>query len=311
MAVLADGLPVSKFSSDIREARIYINELNINKFSEPLDEKNLAQYKKEIIEVLNKNKKKAEANTTIETINLLCANRLLPKKSFDWIKNDDRACYYVWGKTINLDTTNIRDKKINDIFKFGHGSIVNKKETPNKLEALNLNKHPADTQERIDQIILIFDLIDLDIQKKEKALHDIKNEWSDIYSQKNNFRWLDFKNKEICEWAWNYIKNHSDFCINLSPINDYERYLCFYAAFDLWSAGKDTKKLFNININKAISQQKFRAGIKNKKALNTFIDKKAKEQLEFLSKNKNMRINQVIEYLIESEFNKLKKTKDD
>ena len=39
MAVWADGLPVSTFSSDIREARIYINELNINKFSEPLDEK--------------------------------------------------------------------------------------------------------------------------------------------------------------------------------------------------------------------------------------------------------------------------------
>ena len=74
MAVWADGLPVSTFSSDIREARIYINELNINKFSEPLDEKNLAQYKKEIIEVLNKNKKKEEAITTIKTINLLCIN---------------------------------------------------------------------------------------------------------------------------------------------------------------------------------------------------------------------------------------------
>lgn len=306
MAVWADGLPVSTFSSDIREARIYINELNINKFSEPLDEKNLAQYKKEIIEVLNKNKKKEEAITTIKTINLLCANRLLPKKSFDWIRDDDRACYYVWGKTISLDTTNIQDKKIKDIFQFGYGSIINKKEKSNKLESLNLNKYPADTQERIDQIILIFDLIDLDIQKKEKVLNDIKNEWSNIYSQKNDFKWMDFKNKEICEWAWNYIKDHSDFCINLSPINDYERYLCFYAAFDLWNAGKDTKKLFSININKARSQQKFRAGIKNKKALNTFIDKKAKEKLEFLSKNKNMRINQVIEYLIENEFNKTK-----
>lgn len=311
MTLLIHGVPINKINLDIRKARVYINELNINKFSEPLDEKNIAQYRNEIIGILSKNKTNEEKNNAINVIELLCANRLLPKKLFDWIRDDDRACYYVWGKTINLDTTNIQDKKINDTFKFGHGSIVNKKETPNKLEVLNLNKYPADTQERIDQIILIFDLIDLDIQKKEKALHDIKNEWSDIYSQKNNFKWLDFKNKEICEWAWNYIKNHSDFCINLSPINDYERYLCFYAAFDLWSAGKDTKKLFNININKAISQQKFRAGIKNKKALNTFIDKKAKEQLEFLSKNKNMKINQVIEYLIESEFNKLKKTKDD
>ena len=306
MALLIHGVPINKIILDVRKARVYINELNINKFSEPLDEKNIAQYKNEIIETLSKNKTNEEKNNAINAMELLCANRLLPKKSFDWIRDDDRACYYVWGKTINLDTINIQDKKIKDTFQFGYGSIIKKKETSNKLEALNLNKYPANTQERIDQIILIFDLIDLEIQKKEKALHDIKNEWSDIYSQTNNFKWLDFKNKEICEWAWNYIKKHSDFCINLSPINDYERYLCFYAAFDLWSAGKDTKKLFNININKAISQQKFRAGIKNKKALNTFIDKKAKEKLEFLSKNKNMRINQVIEYLIENEFNKTK-----
>ena len=60
MTLLIHGVPINKINLDIRKARVYINELNINKFSEPLDEKNIAQSRNEIIGILSKNKPNEE-----------------------------------------------------------------------------------------------------------------------------------------------------------------------------------------------------------------------------------------------------------
>lgn len=302
MAVNYNGFKISKNIKDIREARIYIYQLDIKKFNEPLDVSNLEQYNIEINDTLRKNKNPEETNNLIKKIDELCANTLLPIKIFNWIKNEDRACYYVWGKVRLLDVNSFKSIKINIPHRAFGNVLGENKKTSIAYDELNLNKYPSSTSERFEIIIHLFDLMDLNIERKEEILNDIKNEWGNTFSNKNNFRWLDIKNKELCEWAWNYIKKYSDFCSYLSPVNDTERYLCFYAAFDLWSASQDTKKLFSLNINKANSQQKFRAGIKNKKALNTFIDEKSKNRLDLLSKKHSMKLNQMIEYLIDKEF---------
>lgn len=62
------------------------------------------------------------------------------------------------------------------------------------------------------------------------------------------------------------------------------------------------KKIFLININKAWNQQKQREKLKNKKAINTYIDEKSKEKLDQLSEKNNMTLNKMIEYLIDKEF---------
>ncbi len=304
MAVNLDGCKITTLVNNIRTARIYINQLKIEKLNEPLDEKNLYVYNKEINAALQNNKTQKESEDLIKNINDICNNNLLPIDLFNWIKNEDRACYYAWGKTRTLNVESYTNNIKNNLLSQLGRTLKENKKTSTAYDELNLSKYPSSTKERFELIIYLFDFIDLSLPQKEAILNDIKNEWSIIFNKKNPFRWLDMKNEELCEWAWCYIKKHSNFCDYLSPTNNIERYHSFYAAFDLWDASEDTKKLFSININKAYSQQKFRAGIKNKKALNTFIDEKSKKRLDDLSKRKGMKINQLIEYLIDEEFKK-------
>ncbi len=304
MAVLR---PKTDIVNNVREARIYINALEIKCFDEPLDIRNLLQYKQEINRTLINKFNPEKRNLFVDNIKKQCINLLLPEDKFNWISKNDRACYYVWGKIRKTNITSIKEKPLNPLNMILTGSLISKKDQDSiSYEELKLNKHPTSTKERLELTIRFIDLIDLSIEIKNELLNKIKDEWAIIFNKKNNLKWLNEKDKECCEWAWNYIKKHSDFCNYLSPINDHELYLCFYAAFDLWSASEDTKKLFLININKAHSQQKFRAGIKDKKALNTFISKDTKTNLDILCKEKNMKINDMLEYLINAEFKKQK-----
>ena len=294
---------------NIREVRVYITLLDIKGILEPLDKSRLDEYERKINESISKNENKEEIKKSVKNT---CMEILLPDQFFSWIHEDDRIINYVWGRILKLDIESIKHKKWKEILDYhtGQTTKINKHKI-STYDELKFNKNPSNKNEKLDIIIMFFDLIDLDITKKESLLNKIKDEWIDAFNNGIKFKWLNIEDKETCEWAWEYINKHSNYCHFFSPICNDDWYLFFYAAFDLWDASQDTKKLFSININKAISQQKFRAGIKNKKALNTFIDKKAKEKLEILSKIKNMRINQVIEYLIENEFNKREKTKGD
>lgn len=299
MAVTKPAYLLNKEIKTIREARIYIRQLNINNCLEPLDIKHINYYKEQINSTL---KKMENIKALIHSID----ERLLPDNAFDWIKDNDRACNYVWGRILNLNTDSINNTKPSKL-EYLIGLPINKSNNNTKTtyDELNLNKHPSNTNERFEIIINFFDFIDLPITNKQNLLNQIKESWKPILDN-NKLKWLDSKNEGLCDWAWKYIKEYSDFCEYLHPICDNDKYLCFYAAFDLWSAGEDTKKLFKINITKAYSQRKFRTSIEHKKALNTFIDKESKTKLENLCKVNNMKINQMIEYLIESEFKRNK-----
>lgn len=215
--------------------------------------------------------------------------RILPEYYFNWMKSD-RACYFSWGF--------IREIKTKD-YMIGH-------QFPHSTEFiyddLDLDKNPSSSEERYNLIITFFDLMTDTFENKKRILEAMKNKWNEIFSNPKPFNWLKETDEQQCEWAWEYIKKHINTTRLIQPTNNKEKYLSIYCSFDLWQENEYRKKIFLININKAHSQRKFRDSIKNKKALNTFIDKKSKEKLEFLAKYKDRKINELIEHLINKEF---------
>lgn len=293
--------------SDPREIRYLIKRLNITTFLDPYIKENIKLLNLEIETHLKNQYQSADMWHKLVLFRCEYLTDLLSINLFDWMDNDI-ACFYAWGrirKFHNLETLDKLSLMIDTI------SIDLAKENPvfiNYYEQLNLNKHPSSTKERKHLIIEFFDSQTplSNIEQKTNLLEKIKLEFAFLYNNKKPFHWLSEKDENRCEWTWNYIKEHSDFCQYLSPINNNERYLSIYISYYLWSAKEDTKKLFLIRINKAYSQQKFRESIKGKKALNIFIDEESKKKLDKISKKMNEKINKTIELLIENEYSKIK-----
>lgn len=82
-----------------------------------------------------------------------------------------------------------------------------------------------------------------------------------------------------------------------------------HSIFDQWVENKSDAEgeLFIIKTKKAWSQKKFRDGVANKKVLNTYISKGSKRQLDYLASKNGMKINELIEMLINDAYAKAKR----
>lgn len=116
---------------------------------------------------------------------------------------------------------------------------------------------------------------------------------------------MNSKDNEQCEWAWEYIKTKSNITFNLAPVTNYEYYSYTHIAFDLWDEQNEKKQTFLRNIAKANNQRNFRKKSESKRCLNTYIHISSKEKLDYLTEIKKLKISEVLELLIEAEYNKL------
>lgn len=84
--------------------------------------------------------------------------------------------------------------------------------------------------------------------------------------------------------------------------------LKIHSIFDQWVDNKSDAEaeLFIIKTKKAWSQKKFRDSVASKKVLNTYISKDSKRQLDYLIGKNEMKINELIEMLINEAYAKAK-----
>lgn len=85
-----------------------------------------------------------------------------------------------------------------------------------------------------------------------------------------------------------------------------------FCQLDLWISKRGSAEvdLFFIKLKKSWSQKKFRDGVKDKKVLNTYISGESKSKLEEMAKLKGMRLNQVLEDIIDSSYGSWSLSKD-
>ncbi|UAN41009.1 hypothetical protein KGP24_00470 [Enterobacter sp. JBIWA008] len=236
---------------------------------------------------------------------------ILPLESFDWLRQDERATFWLWGYLCKVS-----DEEL------GIPRNGNKLYSPNWYTHFRLSMTPASHRERLDIIGHLFDRIIVASPPvtyfKKMLMERLKDKWKMIYSKPLPLKWLPDEEEAVL-WAWNnlsktqQISTLEELSLNINsgglttwftPLSHTERNLALRAALDLWVDAPDSKRLFLLNLNKAWNQQKLRQSRTDKKALNTYLKNETKTRLDFMAERSGVRISDMLEMLINEHYRK-------
>lgn len=238
-----------------------------------------------------------------DLINLAVQN-LLPEDEFNWLKNSESACIFIWGyikqQSLVIDDHFVSRRYIDEIKK------------------LKLTEQALSHQERIQKIQQAFDAFFIDNRRqksKSSIMENLREAWGKS-SREKPISWLNQTDLNLTRWALEYIETYnqkqsenSAFPIEPVPVDIFtltnspeEHFLAINAALLLWQAHPDTIKLFYQNITKAWKQRELRRTREHMKAINTYISVEAKNKLDKLAKFNRARMNEILELLIEDEY---------
>ncbi|HHT9072170.1 hypothetical protein [Edwardsiella tarda] len=144
-------------------------------------------------------------------------------------------------------------------------------------------------------------------------LERLKRSWFRIQEKFSNPFWFsstrhDAKYLADYQWVMSYFDKNKMINGNVDFWFEKNMNLKIHSIFDQWVGNKSDPEveLFIIKIKKAWGQKKFRDGVANKKVLNTYISKGSKRQLDYLTSKNEMKINELIEMLINDAYAKAK-----
>lgn len=229
----------------------------------------------------------------IDEMTRSCESKIIPVSKFDLFKNDDRACAWGWGR---LRKASYRDLETMQ---------VNYQVDKNLYADMNINQAPFSTKDRHGAIIEFYDAWQVGRNYKEKHLEGLLLGYSKILLEPKPFQWLKIDDIGQCKWACGYLSKANVPLEFFNPTSAAELYWSIYARYDLWEVSPDTKKLFIMNINKAWSQKKHRDGMVGKKPLNTYLKEDVKGRLDELALHYDIKINQILERIINKEYNRM------
>ncbi|HBC5288929.1 TPA: hypothetical protein KEU32_001825 [Citrobacter koseri] len=144
-------------------------------------------------------------------------------------------------------------------------------------------------------------------------LERLKNSWLRIQKKFGNPFWFsstryDAKYLADYQWVMSYFDKNKMINGNVDFWFEKNLNLKVHSIFDQWVENKSDAEgeLFIIKTKKAWGQKKFRDSVANKKVLNTYISKDSKRQLDYLASQNEMKINELIEMLINDAYAKAK-----
>lgn len=238
---------------------------------------------------------------------------ILPAESFDWLKQDERAAFWLWAYLC----------KAGD-YQIGFEKPANAELGQTWYQRLQLSISPINHQERMNIIVSFFDKIVIPTPPvnhlKKHVMEKLKDQWANIYNKPLPLKWLPDEDEAVL-WAWDNLNKlqqekstpygGSRFSLStpglttwFTPFSHAERSLALRAALDIWDNTPDTKRLFLLNLNKAWNQQKLRQSRTDKKALNTYLKNETKMRLDFMADRSGLRISDMLEKLINEHYRK-------
>jgi hypothetical protein len=127
--------------------------------------------------------------------------------------------------------------------------------------------------------------------------------------KKSPFDFLDVSNSDAIEWCWSYAANKmlGINWLRFSATSDSDRRALLDSLYQVWECPPDTRKLFVHELRRAWSQRKFRAEQKQRKLFQAYIAPRTKEKLSQLAKERGMKMNEILERLIEDAYSLMKK----
>ena len=282
------------YCKDLRRCRFYALYLNSElKLPIPIQAQTSAEICSKINSVLDDcNWGGASRSRFVEVMEQVCSAQILLDQHFDWFKKNDRACYWMWGSVRLAQNQTLGLQEVTHPPIYLYQQIVS-------------NQNPSSTKERYECVVEFFDRWNQHLDFKMSFLQQLKANWGVLNANPPPFKWLS-EDDDQCRWASEYLMKSNIPTGLFNPVDIRELYRAVIAAFDLWSAPPDSKKLFLQNINKAWSQKKHRDTLVGKKSLNTYLKEDTKQKLNELSELKGRKIHEVLEELIVREYEKLK-----
>ncbi|WP_336936425.1 hypothetical protein [Acinetobacter beijerinckii] len=153
-----------------------------------------------------------------------------------------------------------------------------------------------------DIFLFNLDIWNIDIDSKINFTNQLQTEWNTYKTLNNEIKWINKNNTDQIEWACNYLNKHYKTSpILCNPLINIDKYNSTIHAFDAMSITSHPaeKKLFIDKMKKTWSQKKFRDSGKAKKPYHLPLTKISHNQLDFLSKQMNKPITQVLEFIID------------
>lgn len=245
-----------------------------------------------------------------------CSN--LRTEAFDWISPENqRLCNFIWAYlrishssrsgiltyeqalkiTDESDEEEQDRREVIDLLgtKSNHRDYL--------YDQLGLPKRASDSYTKKSCIVRFFDLWDVSREKKEKQMETFSCAWDKIKNKSKIIDWLN-KNDDMAGWAWNYtVKTYLSLKIpawvDLSNSKKDERE-ALITLYDLLSV--EHRAIWMASLSKSGAQQRYRKSSSDRKAMGIPLSEEHKEMLKKMAKGSNLRIYQVVEGMIEQEY---------
>ncbi|EPL9180907.1 hypothetical protein O3T15_14290 [Serratia marcescens] len=212
---------------------------------------------------------------------LYALNEKIPsEEEVAWLKNDKRACFWLWTELNNITLGVLSFEEIKEIIPHSH-------------------------QERLREVL-----------KKHKSLHlkdghrrwgELVSQWSEIKEDSSLVDHLSPDDEDIVSYTWKYLCSHGhDIAQKYAPLDNEERYLSILNYMDFYLTHPLEKELLVRKIKPAINQRNHR--LKKQKASVSkkfYLKKENIDKLKKLLNENKMTMDEYFNALIEQESDKL------
>ncbi|BFM50009.1 hypothetical protein [Marinomonas sp. THO17] len=240
-------------------------------------------------------KKKAPKNFAAQMTTAFNSTQL-PHSYFRWVdKNDTRLCNWLWCYLKKHTNSNSQDTETQHI---PHPLLSRLSSQPFLIEKDNNTDRYAD-------ILNAFYFGELTAKHQQDVLEFLKSLWFEVEADTSVTDWLGDSNVIQWQWAYSYLQN-----VKTRPLpmawtshRDNEKREIVITTIDL-ADNLDRKALLIDKMKKAWSQKKFREKSNGKKPYSISMTQNTKQKLNALAEEHEMKINEMIELLIQNEYNK-------
>ncbi|NVK72363.1 MAG: hypothetical protein HWE24_02695 [Oceanospirillaceae bacterium] len=220
----------------------------------------------------------------------------LPISYFRWLdKKNERLCNWAWCYLKSHSKKPNTDEEQTDNIENSFLLLYEKA----------FNTERENSADRYNDVIDAFYLGEADSQQQEALLEKLKDKWQDIRFNETLVNWLEDNNPAQWMWAWSYLQNITQRPLENAwiPTTAVEKKAAVIATIDL-SDNVDRKALIIDKMKKAWSQKKFREKSSGKKPYSISMTLNTKQKLNALAEENNMKINEMVEYLVRNEYKK-------
>lgn len=246
------------------------------------------------------------------------ASYLIEESALSWLKDKKAACWaWCYIKNQNKPIPLPPDSYLQANTSVNNTGVVSPEHMPTDIPPFysdtGIPEPELNPKGLLEAVTAFFDHWLVERHIKHGEADKLRRMWEALNQRaemkKSPFDFLDGGNSDAIEWCWSYVANKmlGINWLRFSATSDSDRRALLDSLYQVWECPPDTRKLFIHELRRAWSQRKFRAEQKQRKLFQAYIAPRTKEKLSQLAKEGGMKMNEILERLIEDAYSLMKK----